>query len=233
MGKRLAWIFTLGAILMTGAATVNAHNWLGEIFTGGRQIHGSGNLESETRDVSRFTRIEIAMGVDVTVHVGKPQQVTVTFDDNVISTIQTRVHAGTLTIDSKRSFSSDADCHVDICVPELSGFDLFGSGDVQIEDLNGDRLQLGIYGSGNIVIDGKAQWLKVALAGSGSVDARDLLADDAEVEISGSGNVQVNAVSRLEASISGSGDIAYYGDPEDVDSDVAGSGSIHRVRGKR
>lgn len=232
MSSKLFWIALQIAFLAISSVSARADGWLDHLFTNGHTIRGSGTMVTEDRDVAPFTRIEVAMGVDVEVTVGKPQSVKITFDDNIIERVRTRVRGRTLEIDSKGSISTHSDCRIEITVPELSGFALSGSGDIEIRNVSGDEFEIAISGSGDVYVDGKATQLSVDVSGSGSVDARELLAKEASVAVAGSGDVKVYAESKLEASIAGSGDVTYFGNPEHVDSDVAGSGSIHRGRSK-
>ena len=65
----------------------------------------------------------------------------------------------------------------------------------------------------------------VSIGGSGEFFGREPTATAAEVEISGSGAVDVSAVDRLDAVVSGSGDVVYWGRPA-VSEDVSGSGTV-------
>ncbi len=230
MSKKLLLTIFLTAFVATIAASADAHGLYSGLLLGGHHIDGSGNIISETRDLESFTRIDVAMGVDVYVTVGTPQQVKLTFDDNIIGKVRTRVRGNTLEIDSRSSFDCDSECKIEITVASLKGFSLAGSGDIEIHGVNGDGFEIEVAGSGNVKIDGRTKNLEIDLSGSGDIDTRELIAEDAEVDIAGSGNVQVHAEKSLEADVSGSGDIRYYGNPENVESDVSGSGSIRRGR---
>jgi len=231
MAMRARWLIAAAMLcIMTGAAA-QAHDLFDGVFSNHRTIHGSGTLVTETRDVESFTKIEVSMGVDVYVTVGSPQQVKLTFDDNIIGKVRARVRGNTLEIDSRSSIDCDSECKIEITVSSLEGFSLAGSGDIDIHGVNGDGFEIDVAGSGNVRIDGRTKHLEIDLSGSGDIDTRELIAEDAEVDIAGSGNVQVHAEKSLEADISGSGDVRYYGDPEKVESDVSGSGSIKRGRG--
>jgi hypothetical protein len=65
------------------------------------------------------------------------------------------------------------------------------------------------------------------ISGSGEVYARRLDAQRAVVRVSGSGEVEVTAKESVKINISGSGDVSVWGDPEDRDRSVSGSGEIH------
>lgn len=225
------WLIAIAMVCLFAGVSAQAGDLFDGMFTKHKTIHGSGTAASETRDVEPFTQISVSMGVDVFVTVGPTQQVKLTFDDNIVSKIRTRVRGNTLEIDSRYSFDCDADCKIEITVPKLEAFSLAGSGNIEIKGINGDEFEIDVAGSGDVTIDGQTKSLTIDLAGSGDIDTRKLIAEDADVDIAGSGNVQVYATKSLNADISGSGDIRYYGNPEYVDSDVSGSGSIRRGRG--
>lgn len=224
------WLIAIAVVGLIAGVTAQAGDLFDGLFVNHKTIHGSGTLTTETRNLESFTRIDVSMGIDVFVTVGPTQQVKLTFDDNIVGKIRTRVHGNTLEIDSRHSFDCDSDCKIEITVPKLESFSLAGSGNIEIKGVTGDEFEIDLAGSGDIIIDGQTKMLSIDLAGSGDIDTRKLLAEEADVDIAGSGNVQVFATKSLNADISGSGDIRYYGDPEYVDSDVSGSGSIRRGR---
>ncbi len=204
-----------------------AHNGWQHLF-GMSSEEGSGVRESEDRDVGAFTRIDIVAALEVNVTVGKPQKVTVTIDDNLLDNVKTRVHDGTLEITTRRSYSTDEMGRIDIQVEKLEEVTLRGSGDVKVANLDGDKFDFVLAGSGNFNADGKINELSVTLEGSGDVDTRKLVAQNVNVVISGSGNVRVLAHSSLDGTVNGSGNIEYTGEPEHVASHVNGSGHITR-----
>jgi len=75
---------------------------------------------------------------------------------------------------------------------------------------------------------GSTDSLRVSIPGSGDLRADGLTARDAAVTIDGSGKALVNATGTLDASIAGSGSIAYLGDPE-VSRRIDGSGEIREA----
>ena len=213
----------LTALVFVLAVSASADGWFSRRFKGEK---GSGDLVTETRDVKPFTRIETRGSADITVIVGEEQTVEITFDDNLIDYIETRVRGKTLKIDHTESYSSQSACEIVITVPSLERISCSGSGDIVVERLNAESFEFKLSGSGHFTAEGKAEELDINLSGSGDIDTRDLVAQEAYVKISGSGDVKVHAVESLEAKVSGSGDISYYGDPEHVSRSVTGSGRI-------
>lgn len=92
-----------------------------------------------------------------------------------------------------------------------------GSGDVRLQEIESQECQASISGSGNINLNGKAIQASYSIAGSGNIQAADLQAENTAASISGSGNISCYASQKLVARVKGSGDIAYKGDPQEVD----------------
>lgn len=92
-----------------------------------------------------------------------------------------------------------------------------GSGSVILKDINSEDCQAQIAGSGDISLTGSAQTATYSIAGSGNIDAANLKAASVSSSTSGSGSIRCYASNRLKARINGSGDIAYKGDPQDID----------------
>jgi hypothetical protein len=191
-------------------------------------ITGSGVQASETRDVSGFSEVELAGFGDVDILFGDAESVVVETDDNLLPYVLTEVRSGTLVIRTKDNANliTDLGIHITITMISLDGFSLSGSGNVAIDGVQTDKLDLSIPGSGNITATGNAKTLKIKLNGSGNILCKGLVAEDVTATISGSGNIEVYANQSLEASIRGSGMISYAGDPATVDKNISGSGSI-------
>jgi hypothetical protein len=192
-------------------------------------VEGSGNLVTQEREVDSFVNIDAGGSFDIEITVGPQASVEVTFDDNIVDLIDTRVRGKTLFIDSDASWSSSRGCKVEITVPLLESLSLNGSGDVDIRELKGKFFECEINGSGDIVATGEIEELEIDISGSGDVDARNLKAKNVYVRIQGSGDVDVYASEDFDGAVYGSGDIKYYGNPKYTNTHVAGSGSIrHR-----
>ena len=113
-------------------------------------------------------------------------------------------------------------------VSELDETILAGSGDLEVEGLDGGEPELAIAGSGDIKAQGKLNFIGIAINGSGEVGAQNLEAKNANVTINGSGDVLVRVTDELESTINGSGDTEYISESENVQSSVHGSGRIRQ-----
>ncbi|UCE24014.1 MAG: DUF2807 domain-containing protein [Candidatus Zixiibacteriota bacterium] len=226
MRKTVILVFLAAVLAVPSAQAGDFLKWI----TGRSGIEGSGDLVTDTRNLGDFSRIESTGSFDIFVTVGEGQEMTITFDDNLIDLIKTRVRGKTLKIYSRDSYSSRYSCKIDLKVPYLESIRLSGSGDVEIFDLSGELFECSISGSGDIRADGEVEEVDIRVSGSGDVDTRELIAHEASVRVSGSGDVKVFASEFFDGSVSGSGDIDIYGNPERMSRHVSGSGDIRKRR---
>jgi hypothetical protein len=99
------------------------------------------------------------------------------------------------------------------------------SGNVRTVLVNGLRMNAILSGSGRIDLSGEVVEVDYTLNSSGRIDALNLMAYEAIAASSGSGKIFVWATDFLEASINGSGDIIYRGNPQ-ISFRITGSGSL-------
>ena len=202
---------------------------LGLIGLGGcglNAIHGSGAAKTEARAVGSFSKIDLSGAPDVEVTVGPAASVAVTADDNLLPLIETTVDGETLKIDSKHSYSTSIGVTVKITVPSLHGVLVTGSGDIHAAGLKEGELEASVTGSGDITLSGNVDRLRAHIVGSGDLRAGDLAAKNVSVGVTGSGDAAVRATEQLDASVTGSGNVRYAGNPTKVGRNVTGSGDI-------
>lgn len=226
---RSRWIIVAIAAFLLGALTVAILYQL-DVFDDSSSTattQGSGVPVMQTREVAAFTSVELAGSNNVVVHVGAPQSVVVRADDNLVDRVTTEVQSGTLVIASTPgSFSTTIPMSVEVTVPTLDALTLAGSGNIVVEDIDAESLQVSLPGSGTLTGNGTATRVGVTVSGSGVVQFTRLAAEDVEAAVSGSGSIFVTATRSLDASVSGSGAIVYAGNPQDVTRSVTGSGAI-------
>lgn len=107
--------------------------------------------------------------------------------------------------------------------------DISGSGKVLLAVNIKEKATFGVSGSGRIQASGSAESVKASLSGSGKVLAANLETNRCEIRISGSGDVEINVKNELDATISGSGSVAYKGNPSKVSSHSSGSGKVSKM----
>lgn len=215
---------------------------------------GSGDAATEMRSPGAFDAIAVSGSFDVTVRQAASPAVSVTADDNLLPLIETVVEDSakgrTLMIRFRRgeSVRTRSPLRISVDAVSLQRLALAGSGDLKLEAFRTPKLDLAISGSSDAVLSGldtealavrisgsgdvrgqgRAAQLRLSIAGSGDVDLAQMQADDVHVRIAGSGDASVLAQRSLDVGIAGSGDVRYSGNPAQVQSSVAGSGSVRK-----
>jgi hypothetical protein len=212
-------------------------------------VRGSGDLETEERDVSGFEEVHFSGMGNLIIEQGDEEALTIEADDNIIDLIETEVRGGELHIKFRRGFNvvPTAKIKFFLTVKDLDRVDLTGVGDIDCDSFETDDLEFHISGSGNVDFDIEADTLethvsglgdidltgsvdshKVQISGSGKYDAKDLESRECEVKVSGLGSATVNVSEDLEIDISGAGNVYYVGDPS-ISQHISGLGRIKSI----
>lgn len=211
-------------------------------------VRGSGDLITESVEVSNFDRVALEGMGEVIITQGEGESLTIETDDNVMEHVKAEVSGGTLNIGfdeglnlisptrliftvglndlSSLSISGSGDIESDRINTDSLELSIDGSGDVQLADLAANKLKASISGTGDMDLAGEATTQDVTIDGSGKYRAGDLLGESVTVKISGTGNATVWATESLDSTINGSGSVDYYGRPS-VSTSGSGSGDIN------
>lgn len=192
-------------------------------------VRGGGAIRTETRAVPAFTNVELGGSSEVTIEYGIASNVTLTGYENLLPIYETKVNGNTLYL----QFKPDAynvknnNIKVSVTLPALAGMHINGSGKMEARNFVNANLAASIDGSGYLFI-GNSQYGKVnySINGSGDIKAAGTTTLEAEVHMTGSGNIELNVTNKLKATISGSGNISYWGNPATTETQVSGSGKI-------
>jgi hypothetical protein len=84
-----------------------------------------------------------------------------------------------------------------------------------------------LSGQGSVVASGKANRQEVHVSGAGSYGGAALTSDEAVLVLSGASRIQASVQRTLDATVSGVGEIVYYGSPQ-VTRRVNGLGRIRQ-----
>jgi carbon monoxide dehydrogenase subunit G len=117
---------------------------------------------------------------------------------------------------------------ITIIAPNVTKFDVRGSGDLDIRKYDHPTVSVSVSGSGDVEASGRVETISVDNSGSGYVDLAELKARDAMIDVSGSGGGAVFATGKAKIEISGSGDVELRTEPKMVTSEITGSGEVRR-----
>jgi Putative auto-transporter adhesin, head GIN domain len=214
-------------------------------------VQGNGVEKSETRTVAAFTRIDNQMAVEINVTTKQTQRLDVSADENLLQYIKTEVIGGTLVISTDNfveNLTQKVPMRITISMQTLEAITNSGVGTITASPVETTRLNLILSGAGNILTSnvkvselsstisgvgkvqtqGSAERATVRLSGAGNLQARDLAVQNANVTVSGVGTAYVSVSQVLDATISGAGNIVYYGKPATLNSTVTGVGSVRQ-----
>jgi hypothetical protein len=202
----------------------------------GQQRHeDAGPTVSRNYQVGGFQQIEIAGPYDVQVHTGANPGVSARGPQKLLERTVVEVKGDKLVIHPQRhngwfsfDFSSDRGAKFDVTVPQLSGATIAGSGDIEVDNVRGDRFDGDVAGSGGLRLDNVAvKALDLSISGSGDLEARAGSAQSANYQIAGSGGLDAGhvAAQQLKISIMGSGDVRAHATGT-ADVSIMGSGDV-------
>lgn len=190
-------------------------------------VRGSGNVITESRDVSGFSEIALFGSGTVHVDVNGTESLTVKAEDNIMPLLKTEVRNGRLELSIESNVSPTTDVTYTVTAVALDGVTITGSGDVTVTGITADSFDVEISGSGRVEPTGTAVTLAVEISGSGRYEGEALAASVGTVRVSGSGEAVVNVTDDLDVDVSGSGGVQYIGEPTVTES-ISGSGSVTR-----
>jgi Putative auto-transporter adhesin, head GIN domain len=182
----------------------------------------------DARRLGAFRAIAIHGPVNIEVHAGKTQSVKVMGRPEFIGKVMTSVKADELRIDyAEKSNASlkDGD-RIVVTVPSLVKCIVEGAGQVVIDNVKEERIDLQFEGAGRLEAKGSTKWLRLKARGVGAVVTQELKAERADVNFEGIGEVKVHASQTLNAVVRGMGSLTYYGRPKALNKSVSGIGSV-------
>jgi hypothetical protein len=107
--------------------------------------------------------------------------------------------------------------------------EISSSGGVSLESLDADSLEVRISSSGSVRVAGRVQHQDIHLSSSGSYLAGNLASSSATVRVSSSGGATLRVSDSLEADLTSSGGVRYYGKAPRVEANVTSSGRLVRL----
>ena len=226
-------------LLVIGLLFINA--------CGVRTIQGSGDVITESRDVSGFDSVSISGIGRVIITQGDEEKLTIEADDNLMEYITSEVHDGTLELGFTENVSIDPTAPIvfwvnakNLYALETAGTVSFemgklitdqleisksGTGGITIDELTAADLVVAAEGTGDIKLAGTVGTQEIQLIGTGDYEAPDLESQTSTVRVTGTGSAVVWVLDSLDVVMSGVGGVSYFGSPN-VSQSISGTGSL-------
>jgi len=210
-------------------------------------ITGSGNVITESREVSGFNGISHTGIGRVIITQGDTESLTIQADDNLMEYITSEVKNDTLELGFDENVRFDSTSSITFTVgaigiaeigttgtgsielDELGTKNLHilktGTGSISIGSLTATDLVVNADGTGKIEIAGTVVNQELDLKGTGNYDAPDLESQTADVGVTGTGSVVLWVLDSLDVEIVGISKVSYYGNPN-VTQSITGTGGL-------
>jgi len=203
------------------------------------------------REVGGFDSVRFGTSGELIITQGDREALEVVARAGDLPYIVTEVSNGTLSIGRQGAgpFLSFRTPVFRLMMTTISSLEAHSSGNISARDLRADSLRIRVSSSGGVSIASlAANSLEVLISSSGSlraagtVDRQDVLLSSsgnytagalscktARVRVSSSGNATLRVSDSLDASVTSSGDVRYYGSPQGVNGKVTSSGRLVRL----
>lgn len=215
IGVSIAGIFSFGKI------TGKIFN-----FSAGFGEKGSGNIQTEKRNVSEFKAVDVGGAFVVEITAQKDYALEVEADDNLLQFIKTEFDGETLRIETDRKISSSNPVKIRISAPDIENLQLSGASKVSIVNLNNESLNVGSSGASKITCEGKTNNLIVDMSGASKFEGENLNAENVSVDASGASKAVVSVKNDLKADLSGASKVVYFGNPANIEKTTSGASSV-------
>jgi Putative auto-transporter adhesin, head GIN domain len=189
-------------------------------------VQGSGNVQTEKRNLTDFNAIEVGGAIEVEVVAQKDFSVEVEADDNLLQFIKTEVSGETLKISTDKRFSTRNPIRVRISAPDIENLEVSGASKLSLTNLKNDSLRVDSSGASKIKVDGETKNLEVELSGASRLDAENLKSENADIDASGASNATIFVSTDLKADLSGASSVTYSGNPKNLVKKTSGASSV-------
>ena len=207
------------SILAAFSISLSGCDWVG--------IGGNGHIRTDQRAISEFTEIAASGGLRIEWHSGTPA-FSITTDENLLPYVENRISDNVLRLRTRERLRPTHGIKVIVSSRSLNGADLSGAVDLIAKQVSGPKFYLQSRGASDVTVDGNVDQLLADMTGASDLKAKGLQAKTVEISTTGAASAYVSATDTLRVSITGAGDVTYYGNPKTIEKHVTGAGSIRR-----
>lgn len=221
-------------------------------FIGGERVKGNGVMKTEQRNISKYDEVHVSGAINVFLSQGELKSVQLEGDENLLQYVELVEEGDKLTIKTRDGYNLDPskEMKVFLTAPEFREVEVSGacnitgqtkiSGSNKLElhasgagsinmEVDVPELVTRLSGSGEISLKGQTKTFDLSISGAANAHCFDLLSEETKVEISGAGDAEVYASQKLEAHVSGAGNVKYKGEVKNINQQVSGAGSVEKA----
>lgn len=167
---------------------------------------------SEKRSIDAgVVNVVISGPIDLNLRQSSTPELLVKGGAKLVEHVTTRIEGNTLYVGTRGIFisiGSRQSTRVELGLPNLEKLKMEGSGDGAVKGFRGNRIELSMHGSGDLIFDGDYVQVQSSSNGSGDLVLRIGNADRVELSSQGSGETVAKGQTKvLNARLTGSGDL--------------------------
>lgn len=222
---KIGFALLMLAVVLIAISTsmLRAKGTVGPANTVGRQV------ASETRTVGKgIESVELSGPINMTLRQGANAALLVRGEQRLLGNVETSQDGSTLHIGTKGMlFHHREPLQVELVLPTLAHLTIHGSGESTVNGFSGDKLDVQVHGSGNVIFNGRFKDIAAAVHGSGDLELNGGNSEKVAVQLAGSGQMTVvGSCKEFKAAQNGSGDIdAQHMTAEKVSVEMRGTGT--------
>lgn len=185
--------------------------------------------ETQTFNLTGFTRVSAAAGTTVNVKVGGDYSVVAESTAKGLERLKVEIEGDELQIGRKfnmRSWGKSDRVTVNVTMPAMNGADVSSGASLDVAGVDASSFDLDASSGGSMDITGRCDSLNVDVSSGGNIDARGLECRNAIVDASSGGNAEIFASESVTGDASSGGNVDVYGKPKNVSKESSSGGSI-------
>lgn len=190
-------------------------------------VYGNGKTKKVFKKIKAFNKLSAEGAYQLEYEASNEYSVEIEAEENIIPVITMHVNGGMLAISSSRPIVIKEPIIVRLKAPWLDEVSLSGVDSAKFRRLNTKRLTINMGGTSDFYADGEVQSIHLEIQGLGNANLQKLKTDSASVKIIGSGDAALSVSKELNVSISGVGDVTYFGSPV-ITKEIVGLGNIRQ-----
>jgi len=218
----------------------------------GKRVQGNGNIKTQEHTVGSFKNVEVSGAIDLYVAQGDTKPVKIETDENLLQYVEVEQQGDRIIVKNKEGYNLRPTGKIKVYVTsqlyndiDVSGasnitgetkivnkekmtLDVSGAGDINM-DLDAPAVSAEVSGAGSVNLKGQTKIFELTLTGAAKAHCFELLSENTKVDISGAGEADVFASVKLDAEVSGAGNVSYKGGASNVAQQVSGAGSVKKV----
>lgn len=188
-------------------------------------VRGNGKVTTEERPVTGFNEIHADGNFDIEWRNGLPE-LSIKTDENLLPYIESTVTDNKLRLHTRERILPTHGAKIVVSCPTRSAARLRGAIDMKVPQLSGGTFAIETRGASDVTLDGAVDLLVAEMTGASDLRAKSLQTKTAEISTTGAADAIVNVSEALRVTITGAGDVTYYGTPKTIEKHVTGAGSI-------